>query len=92
MDTNTLLIFIIALLTVNLLFVGVYIVLVLKDVRATLQKVNAILDTANEVSAAVANPVMSASAAISAAVEGFKAVKFLKGLRARGEDEDVETE
>lgn len=89
MDTNTLLIFIIALLTINLLFVGVYIVLVLKDVRNTLQKVNGILDTANEVSTAVANPLLSAAAAISAAVEGFKALKIIKGLSGRKESKYV---
>ncbi len=89
MDTNTLLIFIIALLTINLLFVGVYIVLVLKDVRNTLQKVNTILDTANEVSAAVANPLLSAAAALSAVVEGFKALKIIKGLSGRKESKYV---
>ncbi|MDP2873956.1 MAG: hypothetical protein Q8N84_01530 [bacterium] len=89
MDTNTLLIFIIALLTINLLFVGVYIVLVLKDVRNTLQKVNTILDTANEVSVAVANPLLSAAAAISAAVESFKALKIIKSLSGRKESKYV---
>ena len=91
MDTNTLLIFIIALLTVNLLFVGVYIVLVLKDVRQTLEKVNRILDTADEVTAAVATPLLSATSALTGAIEGFKVINLLKGLRG-GRAHDVTEE
>lgn len=89
MDTNTLLIFIIALLTINLLFVGVYIVLVLKDVRNTLQKVNRILDTADEVSNAVANPLLSLAAAVTAAVESFKTLRFFQSFRSRRESKYV---
>jgi glucose uptake protein GlcU len=71
--TETLLLVIIALLTVNILFVGVYIVLVLKEVRQAITKMNQILDSFSTISSAIANPVSSASGFFSAIVEGVKA-------------------
>ena len=71
--TETLLLVIIALLTVNILFVGVYIVLVLKEVRQAIAKMNQILDSFSTISSAIANPVSSASGFFSAVVEGVKA-------------------
>lgn len=71
--TETLLIIIIALLTVNIIFVGVYIVLVLKEVRQAIAKMNQILDSFSTISSAIANPVSSASGFFSAIVEGVKA-------------------
>jgi len=71
--TETLLLIIIALLTVNILFVGVYIVLVLKEVRQAIAKMNQILDSFSTISTAIANPVSSASGFFSAIVEGVKA-------------------
>lgn len=81
MDTQTLLVIIIALLSANLIFVGVYIVLILKEVRAAITKINGILDSAEAVSSAVATPIVGASGAISAFSEGIKAFKILNNLR-----------
>lgn len=81
MDTQTLLVIIIALLSANLIFVGVYIVLILKEVRAAITKINEILDSASAVSTAVAHPIVGASGAISAFSEGVKAFRILKNLR-----------
>jgi len=81
MDTQTLLVIIIALLSANLIFVGIYIVLILKEVRTTVTKINEILDNAATVSSAVATPIVGASGAISAFTEGVKAFKALKGLQ-----------
>ena len=91
MDTNTLLILIIGLLTLNLLFVGVYIVLVLKEVRESIKKVNEILDDAAEVTDAVSKPVIGASGAVMGLMEGvkiFKQVQSLIGNRDRKEVHD----
>ena len=85
MDTNTLLILIIGLLTLNLLFVGVYIVLVLKEVRESVKKVNEILDDAAEVTEAVSKPVIGASGALMGLMEG---VKIFKQVRSIFESED----
>lgn len=77
--TETLLLVIIALLTVNILFVGVYIVLVLKEVRQAIAKMNQILDSFSTISSAIANPVSSASGFFSAIVEGVKAFHKIQG-------------
>lgn len=71
--TEILLLVVIALLTANILFVGVYIVLVLKEVRQAVTKMNQILDSFSTISTAIANPVSSASGFFSAIVEGVKA-------------------
>lgn len=81
MDSQTLLVIIIALLSANLIFVGIYIVLILKEVRTTVTKINEILDSASDVSRAMATPIVGASGAFSAFTEGVKAFKILKGLR-----------
>uniref|UniRef100_A0A831Z1C1 DUF948 domain-containing protein n=1 Tax=candidate division WWE3 bacterium TaxID=2053526 RepID=A0A831Z1C1_UNCKA len=78
--TETLLLIIIALLTVNILFVGVYIVLVLKEVRQAIAKMNQILDSFSTISTAIANPVSSASGFFSAIVEGVKAFRKIQDV------------
>jgi len=84
--TETLLVLIIALLTVNLLFVGVYIVLVLKEVRSTVIKMNEILESISAISAAVATPVVGAAGAVTAFTEGLKAFNKLQSIRQRGKN------
>jgi len=80
MDTNSLLILVIALLTLNLLFVGVYIVLVLKDVRESVRRFNFILDQIGKVSESVSAPIVSTSGALLGFMEGLK---IFRKLRAR---------
>lgn len=83
--TETLLVLIIALLTVNLLFVGIYIVLVLKEVRSTVVKMNEILESVSAISAAVATPVVGAAGAVTAFTQGLKAYNKLKNIRGGAE-------
>ena len=66
--TDTLLLVIIALLTVNVLFVGIYIVLVLKEVRQTVLKLNRILDSFSAISNAIASTIAQAPGEVSAIV------------------------
>jgi len=80
MTAEILLIIIIFLLTLNLLFVGVYIVLVLKDVRTTLNKLNSLLDDAREVSASVKKPVKEISGLIDGVSAGLKALPIVSSL------------
>jgi len=87
--TETLLVIIIALLSVNLLFVGVYIILVLKEVRSTVAKMNEILGTISAVSSAVATPVVGAAGAVTAFTQGLKAYSKLKGFREKSEKKVV---
>lgn len=81
MDTQDLLIIVIALLSINLLFVGFYIVLVLKEVRESMKKFNEMLETANQLTKAVAAPVITAAGTIEAFVQGFKAIQTLRNRR-----------
>lgn len=81
--TETLLVLIIALLAANLLFVGIYIVLVLKEVRSAVVKMNEILESISAISAAVATPVVGAAGAVSAFTEGLKAFRKLQSIRER---------
>lgn len=86
--TDTLLVLIIALLSVNLIFVGVYIVLVLKEVRSAVVKMNEILESISAISAAVATPVVGAAGAVSAFSEGLKAFHKLQSIRKRGKKKE----
>lgn len=81
--TETLLVVIIALLSANLLFVGVYIVLVLKEVRGTVIRMNEILESISAISSAVATPVVGAAGAVTAFTQGLKAYDKLKNIRGR---------
>ncbi len=81
MDTQFLLVLIIGLLTVNLLFVGVYIVLVLKEVRNSIAKLNEILETANQLTKSLAAPVITAAGTLEAFIRGMKAVRTLKAKK-----------
>jgi hypothetical protein len=81
--TETLLVVIIALLSANLLFVGVYIVLVLKEVRSAVVRMNEILESISAISSAVATPVVGAAGAVTAFTQGLKAYNKLKNIRGR---------
>jgi hypothetical protein len=85
MDTQFLLVLIIGLLSINLLFVGVYIVLVLKEVRESIRKFNEILETANQLTHSLATPVMTAAGTVDAFLRGFKAVRMLKTRNSKSE-------
>ncbi len=92
METNTLLILIIGLLTCNLLFVGVYIVLVLKEVRKSIKKLNIILENAAEISESVSKPVISISSALNGVMEGIRIFKKIKSFGGDKEKKEVSSE
>lgn len=78
MDIQTVLVFILALLTINLVVVGVYVVGVLKELRETIRRANALLDTADSITSLVSNPLNVVTTLVGAAVEGYKAVQEAK--------------
>lgn len=80
MDSQILLLIVVVLLSINLLFVGFYIALILKEVRASVLKMNALLDTVNEVSTAVADPIVGASGAVNAFTQGVQAFGLIKKM------------
>lgn len=89
-----LLIAVILLLTVNLLFVGVYIILVLKEVKAAINRANQFLDKVNSVADSLAEPVLGAGSAIAGFIEGLRAIANVKdifrGLKSPDNDGDGE--
>ena len=88
MDLQVILIFILALLTINIIIVGVYVIIVLKELRVTIKKSNEVLDNVHSVTNAVSNPITSLVGIVSGVVEGFKAVKSITSLRDVNKKED----
>jgi len=80
MDIQTILIFILALLTINLIAVGIYVVLVLKEFRETLKKANMVLDNVHDVTDAVANPVTTIAGILSGVSQSVQAVRSISSL------------
>ncbi len=74
MDLQVILIFILAILTVALVGIGVYVILVLKELRETIKKANLIIDDVETLTNIVSNPLNL----ISGAISGFKAIKNLQ--------------
>ena len=74
MELQIVLIFILAIITVTLVVVGVYVVMVLKELRETIQKANLILEDVEGVTNVVANPV----SIVTSAIRGFQAIKNLR--------------
>ena len=67
-------IFILAILTVILAGIGVYVILVLRELRETIQKANLIIDDVETLTNVVSNPL----SIITGAVKGYKAIKNLQ--------------
>lgn len=95
MDVQLILIIILALLTVNLLIVGIYVVLVLKDLRITISKTNDVLDNVNTVAEsagtmtqAISNPVTSIAGFANTVASGITAAKSISSLIHGGREED----
>lgn len=80
MDIQTILIFILAILTVNLIAVGVYVILVLKEFRQTIVKANLVLDNVHDVTDTIANPVTTIAGIIAGVSKSVKAVKEISSL------------
>lgn len=56
MDLQIILIFILAVLVVTIVIVATYLILVLKDLRITIQKVNVVIENLEGITNAVTNP------------------------------------
>jgi len=88
MDIQTILIFILSILTINLIAVGIYIILVLREFRQTIKKANYVLDNVNGFTDAIANPVSTIAGIISGVTESVKAVKKISSLMDNKEDKN----
>ena len=88
MDIQLVLVFILAVLTVNLVFVGIYLVLVLKEFRQTIKKTNSVLDDVSQMTDTIANPMMALGGIVSAVTQVVKAIKSVKSVSSIAEDEN----
>jgi uncharacterized protein YoxC len=82
------LIIVLIILAVNLIFVGVYVVLVLKSFRETVERANEVLEDVEDVTNAVSKPITSFSGIISGVTEGVKAVKSISSLMDRSNSKE----
>ena len=77
MDTlQVTLIIVLILLAINLIVVGTYLFLVLKDFRVTIKKANAVLDNADTIS----SPIATLAGIISGVSQSIKAVREISSL------------
>lgn len=88
MDIQVVIVFILAILTINLLVVGVYVVLVLKDLRHTLTRVNSVVNTIDNFTTSIANPMATVTSLVGAVTEGIRAVRSIRTLANYEEDDE----
>lgn len=80
MDIQTILIFILALLTLNLISVGIYVILILKEFRDTIKKANKVLDNVHDVTDSVSHPVSTIANIVNSVVQSVSTVKAISSL------------
>lgn len=81
MDFNLVLILILSVITINMLVVGFYIVVTLKDLRETLKKMNTVLDDTGAIVHGIANPLNMVGGLVTAVVDAFKKTRSITSLR-----------
>jgi len=78
MDIQTILVIIVILLTINFVLLIAYVLLVLKEAKKTIIKVNDLIDTVKQSAENISTPFASLSSLIAGFVEGLKIVETLK--------------
>ena len=80
MDIQTILVFILAILTINLIILGIYLILVLKEFRDTVKKANYVLDNVHEFTDHFSNPITTIAGIVSGVNESVKVIKGISNL------------
>lgn len=88
MDIQTILVFILGILTINLIAVGIYVILVLREFRETVKKANYVLDNVNGFTDAIVNPISTIAGIISGVTESVRAVKQISSLMDSSEKDE----
>ena len=88
MDLQTVLIVILVILTINLIGVGIYVILILKEFRETVRKANHVLDNVGDVTDVVVNPITSLAGVITGVTQSVNAVKAISSLFDKKEKEE----
>lgn len=95
MDLQIVLVILLALIVVNLLAVGIYIIFLIKDLRDTVKRAKIILEEVHEMSNVVASPVTTLAGVVNAVVEGVKnarSITTLSTLRGLNNEEKEKVE
>lgn len=80
MTISTALIVIAFILSIIISVVGVYAIIILKELRETIKKVNQVLDDTHRITSSVSNPVTAAMEIINSIFEGLKTIKSFRSL------------
>ena len=84
-NTQIAIIIISSVLTVMLVFLGIQLFYILREIRRSIQKVNKMLDDAGKVSGSVSDGLVNMSGFINGLKAGIGAIASLKG---KGEDHE----
>ena len=87
MDIQVVLVVILSLLTINLIVVGIYVIMVLKEFRETVRKMNKVLDTVQSVSDSVAAPITNISGMMAGLTSGLKVFSAIKSFKSNRKEE-----
>jgi hypothetical protein len=68
------------ILTIIVSCVGVYLTFVLKELRETVKKTNAVIDGVQKVTNVFSNPMAIVAEIVSGVIDGFKAVKSVGSI------------
>jgi len=80
MDIQLVLIVILVILTINLVIVGFYVFLILRDLRETIKKTNSVLDDAKIITKTVSNPLGSITTLATYLIKSYKSTKAVNSL------------
>ena len=75
MDYQLLTFFILAIITVAIVALVIYLILLIREVRTTIQKANQLLDNAKGLSSFVSNPLTSIASIITGVVTTIKEIR-----------------
>ncbi len=87
MDIQIVLVIILAILTLNLVIVGIYVVMILKEFRETIKKMNGMLDTISIVTESVATPITNLSGLLGSVTSGMKFFNAITSFKKRREED-----
>jgi uncharacterized protein YoxC len=87
MDIQIVLVIILSILTLNLVVVGIYVVMILKEFRETLKKMNVMMDTVTDVTQSVATPITNLSGILGSITSGMKLFNTFSSFKRRREED-----
>lgn len=80
MDIQILLVLTLFLLVAVVVYVGIYVVIVLKDLRGTIKRTNSVLDDVGTVTKTFSNPLVYLVKILGSVAEGVKAVRSVTSI------------